>query len=67
MDCQEPSCIEEPRQLGYQSCAATDWILGDGVADLIAGGTDCSQGSETVICMIAAEGSICQSSSPCDE
>jgi 4-hydroxybenzoyl-CoA reductase subunit alpha len=43
------------RLLGHQSCAATVRICEDGTVNLITGATDCGQGSDTVLCMIAAE------------
>jgi 4-hydroxybenzoyl-CoA reductase alpha subunit len=43
------------RQLGHQSCAATIRICEDGTVNLITGATDCGQGSDTVLCIIAAE------------
>lgn len=43
------------RQLGHQSCAATVRICEDGTVNLITGATDCGQGSDTVLAMIAAE------------
>ncbi len=43
------------RQLGHQSCAAIVRICEDGTVNLITGATDCGQGSDTVLCMIAAE------------
>jgi 4-hydroxybenzoyl-CoA reductase subunit alpha len=43
------------RQQGHQSCAATIRICEDGTVSLITGATDCGQGSDTVLCMIAAE------------
>ena len=43
------------RQLGHQSCAAMVRICEDGTANLITGATDCGQGSDTVLAMIAAE------------
>lgn len=43
------------RQLGHQSCAAIIRICEDGTVNLITGATDCGQGSDTVLCMIAAE------------
>jgi 4-hydroxybenzoyl-CoA reductase alpha subunit len=43
------------RQQGHQSCAATVRICEDGTVNLITGATDCGQGSDTVLCMIAAE------------
>ena len=43
------------RQQGHQSCAATIRICEDGTVNLITGATDCGQGSDTVLCMIAAE------------
>jgi 4-hydroxybenzoyl-CoA reductase alpha subunit len=43
------------RQLGHQSCGAIVRICEDGTVNLITGATDCGQGSDTVLCMIAAE------------
>jgi 4-hydroxybenzoyl-CoA reductase alpha subunit len=43
------------RQMGHQSCAAIVRICEDGTVNLITGATDCGQGSDTVLCMIAAE------------
>ena len=43
------------RQLGHQSCAAIIRICEDGAVNLITGATDCGQGSDTVLAMIAAE------------
>jgi 4-hydroxybenzoyl-CoA reductase alpha subunit len=43
------------RQLGHQSCAATVRICEDGTVNLITGATDCGQGSDTVLAMMAAE------------
>jgi 4-hydroxybenzoyl-CoA reductase alpha subunit len=43
------------RQLGHQSCGAVVRICEDGTVNLITGATDCGQGSDTVLCMIAAE------------
>ncbi len=43
------------RQLGHQSCSAVVRICEDGTVNLITGATDCGQGSDTVLCMIAAE------------
>ena len=43
------------RQLGHQSCAAVIRICEDGTVNLITGATDCGQGSDTVLCIIAAE------------
>jgi 4-hydroxybenzoyl-CoA reductase subunit alpha len=43
------------RQLGHQSCAAIVRICEDGTVNLITGATDCGQGSDTVLAMIAAE------------
>ena len=43
------------RQLGHQSCAAIVRICEDGTVNLITGATDCGQGSDTVLTMIAAE------------
>jgi 4-hydroxybenzoyl-CoA reductase alpha subunit len=43
------------RQLGHQSCGAMVRICEDGTVNLITGATDCGQGSDTVLCMIAAE------------
>ena len=43
------------RQLGHQSCGAMVRICEDGAVNLITGATDCGQGSDTVLCMIAAE------------
>jgi 4-hydroxybenzoyl-CoA reductase alpha subunit len=43
------------RQLGHQSCSAIVRICEDGTINLITGATDCGQGSDTVLCMIAAE------------
>jgi 4-hydroxybenzoyl-CoA reductase alpha subunit len=43
------------RQMGHQACAAIVRICEDGTVNLITGATDCGQGSDTVLCMIAAE------------
>lgn len=43
------------RQLGHQSCAAVVRICEDGTVNLLTGATDCGQGSDTVLAMIAAE------------
>ena len=43
------------RQQGHQSCAAAVRICEDGTVNLITGATDCGQGSDTVLSMIAAE------------
>jgi 4-hydroxybenzoyl-CoA reductase subunit alpha len=43
------------RQQGHQSCAAIIRICEDGTVNLITGATDCGQGSDTVLCAIAAE------------
>ncbi|MCX5813858.1 MAG: xanthine dehydrogenase family protein molybdopterin-binding subunit [Proteobacteria bacterium] len=43
------------RQLGHQSCGAIVRICEDGTVNLITGATDCGQGSDTVLAMIAAE------------
>jgi 4-hydroxybenzoyl-CoA reductase subunit alpha len=43
------------RQMGHQSCAAIVRLCEDGTVNLITGATDCGQGSDTVLCMIAAE------------
>lgn len=43
------------RQLGHQSCGAIVRVLEDGTVNLLTGATDCGQGSDTVLCMIAAE------------
>ncbi|MCX6009540.1 MAG: molybdopterin-dependent oxidoreductase [Chloroflexi bacterium] len=43
------------RQMGHQSCAAVVRICEDGTVNLVTGATDCGQGSDTVLCMIAAE------------
>jgi 4-hydroxybenzoyl-CoA reductase subunit alpha len=43
------------RQLGHQSCGAVLRICEDGTVNLLTGATDCGQGSDTVLCMIAAE------------
>jgi 4-hydroxybenzoyl-CoA reductase subunit alpha len=43
------------RQLGHQSCAAIIRICEDGTVNLLTGATDCGQGSDTVLSMIAAE------------
>ncbi len=43
------------RQRGHQACAAIVRICEDGTVNLITGATDCGQGSDTVLCMIAAE------------
>ena len=43
------------RQLGHQSCAAIIRICEDGTVNLITGATDCGQGSDTVLAMMAAE------------
>jgi 4-hydroxybenzoyl-CoA reductase alpha subunit len=43
------------RQQGHQSCAAIIRLCEDGTINLITGATDCGQGSDTVLCAIAAE------------
>jgi 4-hydroxybenzoyl-CoA reductase subunit alpha len=43
------------RQMGHQSCAAIVRLCEDGTVNLITGATDSGQGSDTVLCMIAAE------------
>ena len=43
------------RQLGHQSCGAIVRICEDGTVNLLTGATDCGQGSDTVLSMIAAE------------
>jgi 4-hydroxybenzoyl-CoA reductase alpha subunit len=43
------------RQLGHQSCAAMIRVCEDGTVNLLTGATDCGQGSDTVLSMIAAE------------
>ena len=43
------------RQMGHQACAAIVRLCEDGTVNLITGATDCGQGSDTVLCMIAAE------------
>jgi 4-hydroxybenzoyl-CoA reductase alpha subunit len=43
------------RQMGHQACAAIVRICEDGTVNLITGATDCGQGSDTVLSMIAAE------------
>jgi 4-hydroxybenzoyl-CoA reductase alpha subunit len=43
------------RQQGHQACAAIIRICEDGTVNLISGATDCGQGSDTVLCAIAAE------------
>ena len=43
------------RQMGHQSCAAIIRVCEDGTVNLLTGATDCGQGSDTVLCMIAAE------------
>jgi 4-hydroxybenzoyl-CoA reductase alpha subunit len=43
------------RQMGHQACAAIVRICEDGTVNLITGATDCGQGSDTVLCTIAAE------------
>jgi 4-hydroxybenzoyl-CoA reductase subunit alpha len=43
------------RQLGHQSCAAIIRVCEDGTVNLLTGATDCGQGSDTVLAMIAAE------------
>jgi 4-hydroxybenzoyl-CoA reductase alpha subunit len=43
------------RQMGHQACAAIIRLCEDGTLNLITGATDCGQGSDTVLCMIAAE------------
>lgn len=43
------------RQMGHQACAAIVRICEDGTINLITGATDAGQGSDTVLCMIAAE------------
>ena len=49
------SYLSGARQLGHQSCGAIVRICEDGTVNLITGATDCGQGSDTVLCMIAAE------------
>jgi putative selenate reductase molybdopterin-binding subunit len=49
------SYLTGARQMGHQSCAATLRLCEDGTVNLITGATDCGQGSDTVLCMIAAE------------
>jgi len=43
------------RQLGHQACGAIIRLCEDGTVNLLTGATDCGQGSDTVLCMIAAE------------
>ncbi len=43
------------RQLGHQSCGAIVRVCEDGEINLITGASDCGQGSDTVLSMIAAE------------
>ncbi len=43
------------RQLGHQSCGAIIRVCEDGTVNLLTGATDCGQGSDTVLAMIAAE------------
>jgi 4-hydroxybenzoyl-CoA reductase alpha subunit len=43
------------RQLGHQSCGAIIRICEDGTVNFLTGATDCGQGSDTVLTMIAAE------------
>ena len=43
------------RQLGHQACAAVIRICEDGSVNLLTGATDCGQGSDTVLSMMAAE------------
>jgi 4-hydroxybenzoyl-CoA reductase alpha subunit len=43
------------RQLGHQSCGAIIRICEDGTVNFLTGATDCGQGSDTVLSMIAAE------------
>lgn len=43
------------RQMGHQACAAIVRVCEDGTVNLITGATDAGQGSDTVLCMIAAE------------
>jgi 4-hydroxybenzoyl-CoA reductase alpha subunit len=43
------------RQQGHQSCSAIVRICEDGTVNLMTGATDCGQGSDTVLSMIAAE------------
>ena len=43
------------RQMGHQSCAAVVRICEDGTVNLLTGATDCGQGSDTVLAMMAAE------------
>lgn len=40
---------------GYQVCAAIIAVCEDGSVNLLTGATDCGQGSDTVLCQIAAE------------
>jgi 4-hydroxybenzoyl-CoA reductase subunit alpha len=43
------------RQLGHQACAAIIRVCEDGTVNLLTGATDCGQGSDTVLSMMAAE------------
>jgi 4-hydroxybenzoyl-CoA reductase subunit alpha len=43
------------RQMGHQSCGAIIRICEDGTVNLLTGATDCGQGSDTVLAMMAAE------------
>jgi len=49
------SYLSGARLMGHQSCGAIVRICEDGTVNLITGATDCGQGSDTVLCMIAAE------------
>jgi 4-hydroxybenzoyl-CoA reductase alpha subunit len=43
------------RQRGHQSCGVIIRVCEDGTVNLLTGATDCGQGSDTVLSMIAAE------------
>jgi 4-hydroxybenzoyl-CoA reductase subunit alpha len=49
------SYLSGARQLGHQSCGAIVRVCEDGTVNLLTGATDCGQGSDTVLSMIAAE------------
>ena len=43
------------RLMGHQACAAIIRVCEDGTVNLLTGATDCGQGSDVVLCQIAAE------------
>jgi 4-hydroxybenzoyl-CoA reductase subunit alpha len=49
------SYLTGARQMGHQACSAIIKICEDGSVNLITGATDCGQGSDTLLSMIAAE------------